>query len=95
MIHVLAEVDVADVDRFLAVFGSDGLAKRREHGSRGARVLGPVDDAARVIVLLDFDTVEAFEAFRTDPEAPPIMRSGGAQGPPRFTVTRELAAYPH
>lgn len=39
--HVLADVAVGEVEQFLEVFGSDGLAKRKEHGCLGSQVLVP------------------------------------------------------
>ena len=37
---------------------------------------------------------EDFEAFRSDVSAPPIMRKGGAQGPPTFTVLADIVDVP-
>ncbi|MFI8634195.1 antibiotic biosynthesis monooxygenase [Microbacterium sp. NPDC077663] len=92
-IHVLAEVRIEELSRFLEVFGDEGLAKRREHGSRGATVYEPQDDTGRVLVLLEFDSTDAYDSFRADETAPPIMRKGGAQGPPTFTVLREVGRF--
>ena len=92
--HVLADVAVAEVAQFLEVFGSDGLAKRQQHGCLGTRVLVPADEPGRVLVLLEWPSREAFDAFRSDPEAPPIMRRGGAQGPPTFTVLDRVVDFP-
>ncbi len=93
--HVLAEVPIGDLDQFLAVFSTEGLVKRQEHGCLGTRVFEPVAGTGRVVVLLEFADEDAFDGFRTDPTAPPIMRRGGAQGPPTFTVLRAVATYPH
>jgi quinol monooxygenase YgiN len=84
--HVLAELPIADIDQFMAVFRTDGLTKRQEHGCIRTHVFQPVDDAHRVVVMLEWPSVEAFERFRDDETAPPIMRRGGAQGPPTFRV---------
>ena len=92
--HVLADVAVGDVQQFLEVFGSDGLAKRKEHGCLGAQVLVPADETGRVLVLLQWASRDDFEAFRTDPTAPPIMRKGGAEGPPTFTVLDRIVDFP-
>lgn len=92
--HVLADVAIGDVSQFLEVFASEGLAKRKEHGCLGTRVLVPSQDAGRVLVLLEWASPEDFEAFRTDPTAPPIMRKGGAQGPPTFTVLDRIVEFP-
>ena len=92
--HVLADVAIGEVAQFLEVFSSEGLAKRREHGCLGTRVLVPADEAGRVLVLLEWASPDDFEAFRADPTAPPIMRKGGAQGPPTFTVLDRIVDFP-
>ena len=92
--HVLADVAIADVTQFLEVFSTEGLAKRREHGCLGTRVLVPADEPGRVLVLLEWASREDFEAFRSDPTAPPVMRKGGAQGPPAFTVLDRVVDFP-
>ena len=92
--HVLADVAIGDVTQFLDVFGSEGLAKRKEHGCLGSQVLVPAQEAGRVLVLLEWRSAADFEAFRADPAAPPIMRKGGAQGPPTFTVLDRIITFP-
>ena len=92
--HVLAEVAIGEVAQFLEVFSSDGLAKRKEHGCLGTQVLVPAEETGRVLVLLKWASLDDFEAFRTDPTAPPIMRKGGAQGPPTFTVLDRIVEFP-
>ena len=92
--HVLAGVAIGEVAQFLEVFSSEGLAKRKEHGCLGTQVLVPADEAGRVLVLLEWASLDDFEAFRTDPAAPPIMRKGGAQGPPTFTVLDRIVDFP-
>ena len=94
-VHVLGEVAVANLDRFLAVFASEGHDKRWEHGCVGAEVFTPLADDGTVLVLLEFPDVASFEGFRDDPTGPPIMRKGGAQGPPRFTVLERAAHFAH
>ncbi|GAA1918952.1 antibiotic biosynthesis monooxygenase [Nocardioides hwasunensis] len=94
-IHVLGEVPIGDLDQFLAVFSTDGLAKRQEHGCSGATVLSPIHESGRVVVILEFADEQSFQAFRDDATAPPIMRRGGAQGPPTFTVLQQVGSYPH
>jgi hypothetical protein len=78
---ILTSVEVEDFDRFWATFSTRGLEKRREHGSRGARVLRRSDDPNRVHVLFDWDR-DGFEAFLADPEAAGIMEAAGLKRPP-------------
>jgi hypothetical protein len=44
--------------------------------------------------ILERDSRDSFEAFRNDPQVPPTMRSGGATGPPEFTVVGKTAEFP-
>jgi len=56
-------------------------------------VLVPAEQG-RVLVLLEWRSIADFEAFRNDPTAPPIMRRGGAQRPPTFTVLDRILDFP-
>jgi heme-degrading monooxygenase HmoA len=91
---VLADVAIGKLSQCLEVFTSDKLAKRREHGCLGTSVLVPAVEDGRVLVLLEWASRADFEAFRTDPTAPPIMRRGGAQGPQTFTVLDRIIEFP-
>lgn len=96
-IHILGDVRVGDLSRFLEVFGSEGLAKRREHSCLSSEVYaadGDQGESGRVVVLLEFPDEASFDGFRTDPTAPPIMRKGGAQGPPSFARMTRAASFP-
>jgi hypothetical protein len=94
-VHVLGEVAIADLDRFLAVFASEGHDKRWEHGCLGAQVFSPLETRDTVLVMLEFPDTSSFEGFRDDPTAPPIMRRGGAQGPPTFTLLEQVGSFEH
>lgn len=86
MFTTLAKVRIADAQRFIEVFSTHGLVKRRAHGSRGAQVFMLPDEPGVAMVLIDWADRASFEAFRADPEVPPTMRSGSALEPPQFTV---------
>ena len=94
MIHVLAQVEVEDFDRFLEGFNSRGLRLRRKHGSHGARVFRHRDDAKRVSLLLEWEGEEALEAFLADPDVGEAMRLGGAVGPPQMTLLDAVEELP-
>ena len=81
---VLTRVEIEDFDKFWATFSTRGAEKRKEHGSRGARVFRDAEDANRVYVLFDWDPAD-FERFMQDPEAPEIMASAGLKGRPERT----------
>lgn len=89
--HVLAELPIGELEQFLHVFATAGLAKRAEHGCLHSQVFRPLEDTGRVVVLLEWPDRSSFERFRDDPSAPPIMRQGGAQGPPTFRILSLVA----
>jgi len=95
MFTTLAEVSIQELPQFLAVFATKGAVMRRKHGSRGAEAFGVGDDPARAYVLIDWESKEAFERFRADPDVPGTMKSGGMTAPPKFTPLVRVAAFPH
>lgn len=84
---ILATAKVADFDQFLQTFSTKGAEKRREHGSKGARVFRDPEDPSRVWVAFDWEP-QGYEKFIADPEVPAIFQEAGLQGPP---VKAELA----
>jgi quinol monooxygenase YgiN len=90
MIVTIAKV--TDLDRFLEVFATTGVEKRREHGCKGSRVFLDPDDPHGVWVVFDWDE-EDYNGFLADPEIPAIARSLRLQAPPvRVTATAEYDA---
>ena len=79
---ILATTTVEDYDRFLSVFSTAGADKRREHGSKGAKVFRDPNEDDRVWVLFDWDA-EGWQSFVSDPEVPPIMQQAGHKGRPQ------------
>ncbi len=79
---MLATTKVEDIDRFLKIFSTKGLVKRKQHGSKGATVFRDPVEADRVWVLFDW-TVEGFQKFVADPEVPPILHEAGHKGKPQ------------
>jgi hypothetical protein len=79
---ILATTTVEDYDRFLRIFSTKGLEKRRQHGSKGAEVFRDPNQDDRVWVLFDWDA-EGWQSFVSDPEVPPIMQEAGHKGPPQ------------
>lgn len=90
MIHLLATVKVADLDAFLAVFTTAGLAARQRHGCVGAKVYH-AENPNELTILFQWASREAFEGFRADPEARATMASSGVLGPPSFTELTQVA----
>ncbi len=73
--------ELDDYDAWRRVFDKDPL-DRKGSGARSYRISRDIDNAAAVLVDLDFDTVEAAEAFRTrlrsfmsDPSVPKMARA--------------------
>src|SRR3569833_1483343 len=52
---LLATTKVEDLDRFLKVFSTTSLAKRKHHGSKGATVFRDPNETDRVWVVFDWD----------------------------------------
>jgi hypothetical protein len=90
---ILVSVDIAEWERFWSVFTSAGQEKRTEHGSNGVQVFRETDDPTKVWFLFDWDR-DRFEQFLADPEVPPTMRSGGAQGPPAARFVEPMGELP-
>lgn len=73
---ILATTKVEDFDRFLKVFSTTSLEKRKQHGSKGCTVFRDPAEADRVWVLFDWDE-KGWASFVSDPEVPPIMKQAG------------------
>jgi hypothetical protein len=80
-VMILATTTVADVDRFLDVFGTKGADKRARHGSKGSTVFRDPTEANRVWALFEWDE-QGWAAFVSDPEVPPILKEAGHLGKP-------------
>jgi hypothetical protein len=73
---LLATTTVADVDKFLEVFGAKGAEKRAVHGSKGATVFRDPAEDNRVWALFDWDEA-GWAAFVSDPTVPPVLKDAG------------------
>ena len=72
---------VTDFDQFLRTFSNEGVAKRREHGCKGAYVVRDPEDPCRVWAFFDW-AQEDYERFLADPEIPAIARKLALREPP-------------
>jgi hypothetical protein len=79
---LLATTTVEDFDRFLEIFSTTSAEKRKQYGSKGARVYRDPAEADRVWVAFDWD-VEGWQNFASDPEVPGIMQQAGHKGRPQ------------
>jgi hypothetical protein len=82
---ILATTTVANVDRFLDVFGKKGAEKRALHGSKGATVFRDPTEENRVWALFDWDEA-GWATFVSDPEVPPILEEAGHLGKPEAAL---------
>jgi hypothetical protein len=82
---MLATTKIEDFDRFLEIFSTKGVVKRKEHGSRGAAVFRDPVETDRVWVIFDWDE-QGFKNFVSDPEVPPILKEAGHVGKPQAAV---------
>jgi hypothetical protein len=89
---ILATVKIDDFDRFWSAFSTKGAEKRKEHGSKGARVFRDPNEDDRVWVVFDWDK-EGYDNLLSDPEMPAIFQEAGLQGRPETAeLARELDA---
>jgi hypothetical protein len=79
---ILATTTVADVDRFLDVFGTKGAEKRALHGSKGSAVFRDPNEPNRVWALFEWDE-QGWGEYVSDPEVPPILKAAGHLGKPQ------------
>ena len=79
---ILATVRVEDFDRFWNTFSTKGAEKRKQVGSRGARVFRDPNEDGRLWVVFDVDE-EGYNKLLSDPEMPAIFQEAGLQGRPQ------------
>jgi hypothetical protein len=80
---LLATARVEDIDRWLEVFSTTSLEKRKQHGSKGCTVFRDPNEDDRVWALFDRDAA-GFQNFVSDPEVPPILQQAGHKGRPQM-----------
>jgi hypothetical protein len=78
----LATSKVEDFDRWMNVFSTTSLEKRKQHGSNGSSVFRDPNEEGRVWVLFDWD-VEGWQNFVSDPEVPAILQEAGHASRPQ------------
>jgi hypothetical protein len=79
---ILATTTFEDYDRFMEIFSTKGAEKRKQHGSKGARIFRDPNEDDRVWVLFDWDE-EGFQNFLSDPEVKPIVQEAGHKSRPQ------------
>jgi heme-degrading monooxygenase HmoA len=94
IVHILGNVRIEQLERFIGVFSTAGAEARGRHGNRGTQLFRVAGEDDRVVVLFEWESEEAFEAFRNDPSVRETMKSSGTVGPPEFTVLKKLGEFP-
>lgn len=94
MIQILGRVRIKDLPAFLGVFATRGARMRRIHGSQSATLYQVAGSDGEVIVLFDWESREAFQAFLDDPQVKETMKSSGTLAPPEFTFLEVVARFP-
>jgi hypothetical protein len=79
---VLSTVRIEDFERFWNAFSTKGADKRRQHGSKGARVFRDPNEDDRIWVVFDMDE-NGYNDLMSDPEMPAIFEEAGLQGRPQ------------
>jgi heme-degrading monooxygenase HmoA len=78
MATVMFRGEVKDYEAWKPVF--DSLEeKRRSLGESSYRILREVDGSHRVVILIDYDTMEHAHMYVDSPELKEALRRGGAQ----------------
>lgn len=91
MAKVIVQHQVADYDRWLAVF-KEHQAIRQSHGATGHSVSRAAADPNTVVIVSDFATLDGALAFSTNPSLPAAMAKGGVTGAPQVWITNEVDA---
>lgn len=94
MIHILGKVTYEDLPKFVGIFSTSSAAFRRQHGSIRSQVFTITDEENRAIVLLEWESREAFEGFLADPAIRDAMRASGTVGRPEFTFLDKIVEVP-
>jgi hypothetical protein len=72
----LATSKVEDFDRWMNIFSTTSLEKRKQHGSKGSHVFRDPNEEGRVWVLFDWDA-DGWQNFISDPDVPAILQAAG------------------
>ena len=79
--------DVEDYETFKNVFDEFPPSKG---GARFHRLNRNVENGNNITVVAGFDTLEAAQQFRDNPELKSAMGQAGIQGAPRFEIFEEV-----
>jgi len=73
---LLIRYRIEDFDRYKRVFDNFGI-NRKQHGAAGHRLLRTSGDPQEMVLLLDFPSSDAAQAFLDDPKRPLALVEAG------------------
>ena len=94
MVHILGEVAKENLEQFVGVFSTRGAMMRGKHGNHRTQLFKVAEEEGKVVVLLEWESREAFEGFSNDPRVRETMSSSGTVGPPEFTFVEKVGEFP-
>lgn len=94
MVHILGEVAIEDLEKFVGVFSTRGAEMRGKYGNHRTQLFKVAEEEGKVVVLFRRESREAFEGFSNDPRVRETMRSSGTVGPPKSTFLEKVGEFP-
>jgi hypothetical protein len=80
---ILATSKVEDFDRWMKIFSTKSVEKRKQGGPKGSTVFRDPNEDGRVWVLLDWDE-EDWKNFVSDPDFPAMLQEAGLASRPQM-----------
>ena len=71
-----------------------GVEVKGRHGNRVAQLFKVAKKDDRVVVLFEWESEEAFEAFKNGSSVRETMKASGTVGPPEFTILKKIGESP-
>jgi heme-degrading monooxygenase HmoA len=93
MAYLIVRHDVEDYAKWKPVYDADA-GNRRNHGSKGARVLRSEAKPNETIVITEWDSLEQAHSFAASPELLAAMEKAGVAGPPDLFFVNEVEHTP-
>jgi quinol monooxygenase YgiN len=94
MIHILAELEIEDQNRFLTVFTTEGRRIRAKHGCVNTQLFRSTTSKV-MFALFKWSSKADFESYLADPAVNETMESSGTVSAPKFTFMEELWQIPN
>jgi heme-degrading monooxygenase HmoA len=94
MVHILGEVAKENLEQFVGAFSRRGAMMRGKHGNHRTQLFKVAEEEGKVVVLLEWESREAFEGFSNDPRVRETISSSGTVGPPGFTFLEKVGEFP-